>query len=172
MDTPGKLFMMAEREVQVKQVKLRVPHPRSLKPMWPIRPRPSSCRSMPPASRMAASYSSQCLRRRTDARLYSRPLFQSTSNQTLCLSPTLQLRALTCHPSAFQPMTEFPACARAVRPQGMQQHNHPFMRSLIYAEATSAMPPARTRSHTWPCLQRGRCRREYGCWPGPCRPGG
>ena len=37
-------------------------HPDSLKPMCPIRPMPSSCRSMPPAALMVASYSSHNLR--------------------------------------------------------------------------------------------------------------
>ena len=36
-------------------------HPDSLKPMCPMRPMPSSCKSMPPAALMAASYSLQNL---------------------------------------------------------------------------------------------------------------
>ena len=36
-------------------------HPDSLKPMCPMRPMPSSCKSMPPAALMAVSYSSQNL---------------------------------------------------------------------------------------------------------------
>ena len=36
-------------------------YPASLKPMCPMRPMPRSCKSMPPAALMAASYASQYL---------------------------------------------------------------------------------------------------------------
>ena len=43
------------RSSVISRVRLSAPEPGSLNPMWPVRPMPSSWRSMPPASRMASS---------------------------------------------------------------------------------------------------------------------
>jgi hypothetical protein len=48
------------RSSVIRRVRLKRPEPGSLKPTWPVRPIPSSCRSIPPCSRIRRSYSSQC----------------------------------------------------------------------------------------------------------------
>jgi len=79
--------------------------------MWPVRPRPSSCRSMPPASSMRRSYSSQCLSRAPPP-ASGRPRAQAPHDRPAKAS-TASTQAYTAH--ALQPGASLQAAGRAAR---------------------------------------------------------